>query len=200
MAKKQDVTVVSDLVARANFTVSARGKMVDGKLVGAVPSTNFSIEVTYANQREMLEYATPTSVICLQQFLRDEYLANGKFSFAAGTRIKVGANGRYARPAPMPTKERLLSATWAEKIHVAETYGLEVPQAWRDALKAESALVEDATGTEDGEDESGYKYDEEVLTKLNVAKLKVLAQNEQLEGYDEMTKDEIVEELAMIEK
>ena len=195
MAKKQDLTVVSDLCARARFTVSARGKMVDGVLVGAVPSTNFSIEVTYASQREMLEYATPTSVICLQQYLRDDYLVNKKFAFVAGTRIKVGANGRYARPAPMPTKERLLAASWAEKILVAETYGLEVPQAWRDALKAEQAPIDDDTT----EDESGYKYDEEELTKLNVAKLKVLCQNEEISGYGNMTKDDMVEKLALIE-
>ena len=41
MAKKQDVTVVSDLVGRGKFTVSAKGKLVGDKWVGAVPSTSF---------------------------------------------------------------------------------------------------------------------------------------------------------------
>ena len=199
MAKKQDVTVVSDLVGRANFTVSAKGKMVDGVLVGVVPSTSFSIEVTYANQIELLEYAVPTSIICLQQMLRDEYLANGKFSFPAGTRIKVGANGRYTRPAPMPTKERLLAASWAEKVLMAETYGLDVPEEWRAMLAIElngGKPTEDEEVDEVEDEPKGFDLDE--LLKLPVAKLKRLAQDEEIDGYDDMTKDELAEALASL--
>ena len=93
MAKKQDVTVVSDLVGRGKFTVSAKGKMVDGKLVGVVPSTSFEIEVTYKDQIEKMEYAVPTSIICLQNELRTEYGSTGKFSFVPGSRIKCGGTG-----------------------------------------------------------------------------------------------------------
>lgn len=200
MAKKQDVTMVSDLVGRGKFTVSAKGTMVDGVLKGAIPSTSFEIEVSYANQIELMEYAVPTSIICLQGALRDEYLANGKFSFAPGTRIKVGANGRYTRPAPMPTKERLLAASWAEKIMIAETYGLEVPEEWRLALAKATAPVATSDETDGDSDTDEFKYDEEALRGLSLARLKVLAQNEELEGYDEMTKDEIVDELSLIEK
>ena len=196
MAKKQDVTVVSDLVGRGKFMVSAKGKMVDGKLIGAVPSTGFEIEVTYKDQIEKMEYAVPTSIICLQNELRVEYVSTGKFSFVPGTRIKCGADGKYFRPAPMPTKERLLEATWAQKIMVVETYGLPVPQEWLDALAAEMAQVTTDTQSED----DGYKYDEAQLSGLSLAKLRVLAQNEELEGYDELTKDELVEELSLIEK
>ena len=202
MAKKQDVTVVSDLVGRGKFTVSAKGKMVDGKLVGMVPSTGFEIEVTYKNQIEKMEYAVPTSIICLQNELRTDYASTGKFSFVPGSRIKCGADGKYFRPAPMPTRERLLEATWAQKIMVAETYGLPVPQEWRDALAAEEASAQITTDTqsEDEDEGSGYRYDEGQLSGLSLAKLRVLAQNEELEGYDELTKDELVEELSLIEK
>ena len=198
MAKKQDVTVVSDLVGRGKFTVSAKGEMVEGKLVGAVPSTSFEIEVTYKDQIEKMEYAVPTSIICLQNELRVEYRSTGKFSFVPGSSIKCGADGKYARPAPMPTKERLLAATWEQKIMVAETYGLPVPQEWRDALAAETAQI--TTDTQSEDDDGGYKYDEAQLSGLNLGKLRVLAQNEELEGYDELTKAELVEELSMIEK
>ena len=209
MAKKQDVTVVSDLIGRGKFTVSAKGKMVDGKLVGMVPSTSFEIEVTYKDQIEKMEYAVPTSIIALQGALREEFIATGRFTFAAGSRIKVGANGRYFRPAAMPTRERLLQATWAEKIMIAETYGLEVPQEWRDSLAAGDLTTETDDQSDDdgdGDDADGYKYDEERLRKLTIAKLKVLAQkeelegNDDLEGYDDMTKDELVEILALVEK
>lgn len=195
MAKKQEVTVVSDLVGRGKFTVSAKGKLVDGVMVGAVPSTSFEIEVTYTNQIEKMEYAVPTSIICLQNFLRDEYLANGKFSFVPGSRIKVGANGRYARPAPMPSKERIANASIAEKIALAEALGLEVPNEWRE----DKPVVSDEDD-ENEDNESEMKYDEEQLSRLSIARLKVLAQNEELEGYDEMTRDEIVVNLALIEK
>ena len=200
MPKKQDVTVVSDLVGRANFTVSAKGKMVDGVLVGAVPSTNFSMEVTYKDQIEKMEYAVPTSVICLQGFLRDEYLAHGKFSFPVGTMIKVGANGRYTRPAPMPTRERLLAASWAEKIAVAETYGLAVPDEWRAALANEnSTTVTEVQSSEDKIDATP-RYNVEELRGQSLIKLRVLAQNEELEGYAELTKEQLVEELALLVK
>ena len=201
MAKKQDVTVVSDLIGRANFTVSAKGHLVDGKIVGAVPSTSFSIEVTYANQIEKMEYAVPTSIICLQQMLRDEYLANGKFSFAPGTRIKVGANGRYTRPAPMPTKEQVANATLAQKIAMLEALGVPVPEEWmRPPVVTEKSDQSESEADDDADGDGAMRYDEDVLSTLTLAKLRVLAQNEELEGYDELTKDELVMELALIEK
>ena len=215
MAKKQDVTVVSDLVGRGKFTVSAKGKMnADGVMVGAIPSTSFEIEVTYKDQIEKMEYAVPTSIICLQGMLREEYLATGKFAFAAGSRVKVGANGKYYRPAPLPTKERLMDATWAEKITLAEAIGLPVPQEWRDAvaggydLSARLTEVEEQSENEEEieDEEPELKYDEDELSKLSVSKLKVLAQKEELdgnadfEGYDDLTKDELVELLAQVEK
>ena len=202
MAKKQDVTVVSDLVGRGKFTVSAKGKMVDGKLVGMVPSTGFEIEVTYKNQIEKMEYAVPTSIICLQNELRTDYVSTGKFSFVPGSRIKCGADGKYARPAPMPTAERLLAATWAQKIMVVETYGLAVPQEWRDALAAEEASAQVTTDTqsEDEDESSDYKYDEVQLSGLSMAKLRTLAQNEELEGYDKLSKFALIQELSLIDK
>ena len=199
MAKKQDVTVVSDLVGRGKFTVSAKGSMVDGVLKGAVPSTSFEIEVTYKDQIEKMEYAVPTSIICLQGALRDEYLASGKFSFAPGTRIKVGANGRYFKPAPLPNKERIMQATFEQKLELLMGLGIEPTEEW---LKTNRPQV--VTDSVDEKvvtiDEDEPKYNEEELGKQSVAKLKVLAQNEELEGYDELTRAELVAELGAIKK
>ncbi len=205
MAKQQDVTVVSDLCARANFTVSSKGKLVDGKMVGVVPRTEFSVQVTYSNQIELLEYAVPTTIIDLQGFLREEYLATGKFSFAAKTMIKVGANGKYGRPAPLPSAQRIAEATLAEKLIILASLGIEPTAEWLVAntpQAIEEPVVEaaaDTTNGDLGEDEE-YKYNEEELATLSLIRLKVLAQKEEFEGYDDMDKDTLVEELALVLK
>lgn len=198
MPKKQDVTVVSDLVGRGKFTVSAKGKMVDGELVGVVPTTSFEIEVKYKDQIEKMEYAVPTSIICLQGFLRDEYLATGKFAFAAGSRIKVGANGKYFRPAPMPSQERLLDATWAEKIMIAETFGLPVPPEWRAAAAAVSEETEETAVSADSAE--SFRYDVIELRKQTTQKLRQLAQTDDISGYATKPRNELIDDLGAITK
>ena len=187
MAKKQEVTLVDALTADVVFSVSAPKT--------GVPETNgFIVRVKFAGENEKMLAALKTVVIRVQNGLRTYYEKHKRFPFEPGKRTAVDAGGEFYMPAPMPSKERLLAATLAEKIMIAETYGLTVPDEWRNPPSDED------DGQSDEDDETGLKYDEDELRKLSIARLRVLAQNEELEGYDDLTKDELVEELAMVEK
>ena len=188
MAKKQEVTLVDALTADVVFSVSAPKT--------GVPETNgFIVRVKFAGENEKMLAALKTVVIRVQNGLRTYYEKHKRFPFEPGKRTAVDANGEFYMPAPMPSKERLLAATLAEKIMIAETYGLAVPDEWRNPPSDK-----DDEQSDDDDDETGLKYEEDELNKLSIAKLRVLAQNEELEGYDDLTKDELVEELALIEK
>ena len=194
MAKKQEVTLVDALTADVTFGVSG-GKVGNPNFVPA--TEGFVVRVKFSTENEKMLAALKTVVIRVQSNLRSYYEKNQRFPFDPGKKTTVDAMGEFYMPAPMPSRERLLAATMAERIMIAETYGLAVPDEWRNPPEADQS---------DDTDDSDLKYDEEQLSKLNLGKLKVLAQkeelegNEDLEGYDEMTKDELVEILAAIEK
>ena len=242
MAKKQDVTVVSEFVARAKFDVSGGEKIVDGKVVlKAVPEASFELEVRYEDMTELLKYAVPTTIIALQGNLRDYYRANGKFPVAVGARMKVKAAGTFEAP-PTVHLDRLEAQvraggtiSLADRIRLVKMAGLEVPAEWlaESTLPPEAAAapieqyIKALTDTEratlaaavgipnpseasddneaidnddDGDDTEEPKYDEDELAKLSITRLRVLAQKEQLEGYDDLTKDELLGELAQLMK
>ena len=194
MPKKQEVTLVDSLTADVSFGVSGTFKV--GDVTHKIPETNgFMIRVKFGTENEKMLAALKTVVIKVQNGLRVYYEKHQRFPFDPGKKTAVNAMGEFYTPAPMPSRERLLSATLAEKIMIVETYGLEVPDEWR------NPPADDEQGdTDDDDNDSDLKYDEEQLSKLSLARLRALAQNEELEGYDELTKDELVDELALIEK
>ena len=211
MAKKQDVTVVADFVARAKFDVSGSEKIVDGKVVlKAVPEASFELEVRYEDMTELLKYAVPTTIIALQGNLRDYYRANGKFPVAVGTRMKVKAAGTFEAP-PTVHLDRLEAQvaaggqiTLADRIRLARIAGLDIPPEWLVPPVADvptDEAVDNKDIDNDGDSDTDEpKYDEDELAKLSITRLRVLAQKEELEGYDDLTKDELLEELAQLMK
>lgn len=218
MAAKREWTKVSDLVGEIQFSLSG-GKPGTNDFI---PKTDdFIIRVTYANDTEKMKAALNSTRIAVQNVCRTFYRKNKRFPFAPGKVQAVNGEGEFVLPPEAAAVRALqvLQATVAltqEQRQAAETLMallqagpqatvtlLDVQREAAQALvPAESTTAEhqDEDDTEKEEEEEEYKYAEDWLKRQTAAKLKVLAQNEELEGYDEMTKDELVEELALIEK
>ena len=199
MAKKmREFTLVSDLVARTELNVSGG---TEGK-PDYVPSTDgFIIEVTYASEAQKMGKALSSTIIDVQNILRVFYRANKRFPFQPGKVQKVTGTGVFELPvaSQVDRLEAQLKAgqvELADKIRLAISMGLEVPQDWLDQVENEPVLNEQS----DDEEDDAMKYPEGSLDKTTIAKLKVLAQEEELEGYDELTASELREELYAIEK
>lgn len=195
MAKRQEVTLVSALCAEVTFSASEKR---------GVPETEgFQIRIEFASENEKMLCAVKTVVIRVQDDLRAYHAKHGVFPFAPGQLTKVDAHGNFVRPKALPTREELDAAGMGAKIELAKRLGLPVPQEWLDTVhtsvlssESEPAHTDDGTKADDG---TGYKYEEAWLNKQSTTKLKVLAQNEELEGYDELTRGELIEELALME-
>ena len=185
MARKQEWTQVSERVGRITFDVSG----------GDIPeTTGFQIEVSYATQADMLKMALNSTRIAVQNQLRENYRKHKAWLFQPGKITKVSGSGELGALSPV---ERLLSnpqllagATDEQKRQLAQLLGLVAP----DEAKPLETLPE-ATGIAR---EGGF--DEDELMKLSLTKLRIIAQNKGVEGYDELTKEEIIEELVMLDE
>lgn len=216
MAKKQTWTQVSSLVGEIQFSISGGDK--DASKPDYVPSTDgFIIRVAYANETEKTKAALNSTRIAVQSTMRSYYRKHKRFPFAPGKVQLVNGEGEFALPVAthIDRLEEQLKAgqvDLAEKIRVARMFGLEVPKEWHAALEASavsnmSALIDAAASAESAEEvledtleEDPFKYPAGSLDKVVISKLKIIAQNEEIEGYDELTADEIREELYAIEK
>lgn len=208
MARKQrrEFVMVSNLVGRISFDVSGG---TEGKEDFVPETKGFTIEVTYKDEAEKMGNALNTSVIAVQSILRSFYRKHKRFPFAPGKTQKVNADGEF--DLPMVTHiDRLEAAVTAgqvelaDKIRVAKAFGLEVPQAWLDELAAAvtmtAATTQSAATATAPTTAPQFKYNKGELSKLATTRLKVLAQQEEFEGYDEMTRAELIEDLARVEK
>lgn len=200
MATKQEWTQISNLVGEIHFAVSG-GK--DATKPDYVPATSgFVIRVMYANETEKTKAALNSTRIAVQNVMRTFYRKNKRFPFAPGKVQVVNGEGEFTLPVSSQV-DRLEAALKAgqvdiaEKIRVAEMFGLEVPQEWRKQLTKPQTVSDDERSEEVDEN---FKYPEGSLDHTTIAKLKIIAQNEELEGYDELTADEIRSELYLIEK
>ena len=205
MAKKQEWTRVSQLVGRTTFSVSGGGKNVDNPKY--VPLTDgFTIEVTYDNDYQVMADALTTKVIQVQNTLRTFYIANKRFPFAPGKMQKVDGEGKFTLPVASQVDRLEAQAaqglvSTADLIRIAKAAGMAIPQEWLDQVVAEPTASDDEDGQgNNGDNDDGMKYPAGSLEKIVISKLKRLAQDEELEGYDELTAEELREELYAIEK
>lgn len=203
MARKaqREWTQVSDLVGRIAFSVKS-GKPGDANFVPA--TAGFIVEVTYESQSDKMYNALCNSAVAVQGTVRRYYAEHQRFPFAPGKLQKVNSKGGFDLPDTVymdkvEAKAKAGEMTLEDKIRLAEAMGAIVPQEWRLAMESTSAGEQSVDFVDDG-DNDGLKYDETVLEGLSLAKLRKLAQDEELEGYDELTKEELVSELAMLEK
>lgn len=207
MAEKREWTMVSQLVGQIEFNVA--GGKDPAKDDYIPPTKGFVIKVQYASESEKMKEALNSTRIAVQNTIRTFYRKNKKFPFAPGRVQVVNGSGEFTLPM-VDQLERLArqiaadpkQLSFEDKVRLAKLLGL--PEPVREEMQPEmdhgilGVMAEVASEVSD-DPESQYKYDEEQLGKLSLAKLRVLAQNEELEGYDEMTKAEIVEELALLE-
>ena len=195
MAAKQDWSMVSDLVGEIHFSLSGG---TPGK-EDFIPQTDgFVIRVTYANEAKKMKAALRTTGIAVQNICRVFYRKNKRFPFAPGKVQAVNGDGEFMLP-PEAAALRALEVMKATMELTQEQYGA-IDTLQRLLQAAPAVAVPSVDEAENAEVKEEYKFDREWLKRQKVEKLKVLAQDAVLEGYDEMTRDELVDELAELEK
>lgn len=197
-------TMVSDLVGRIEFSLRA-GKAGEK---GYIPKTDgFIIEVVYKDAAERMERALSHSAIAASGHIKRYHAEHGRFPFKPGEVKRVNGDGSFVLPASTyveKVEENLRKGLVGleEKIRLAQSMGLEVPESWLEQLEAEDGSLDE--GEEENAPEAlprpsnGFRYKEDQLKSLNDQKLRQLCQDEQFEGYGEMTRDEMIEELSEV--
>ena len=204
MAKKQiEFVQVDALTARISLSVSGG---TEGK-PDFVPDTDgFMIEVRYSSEAQKMGKALASTKIDVQNILRVFYRANKRFPFQPGKLQKVDGTGSFELPVSSQV-DRLEAqlergeVELVDKIRLARKLGFAIPQEWLDELSTlQAQQASDEADVEVAEEVDEMKYDEAELTKLSITKLRKLAQDEELEGYDSLDKAQLVEELSLVYK
>ena len=199
MAKKAiEFTMVDQLTGRISVSVSGG---TEGK-PDYVPETDgFIIEVRYDSESQKMGKALSSTRIDVQNILRTFYRANKRFPFAVGKVQKVSGTGTFELPVASQVDRLEVQASQglvstADLIRIAKAAGMSIPADWL-------AMAEAPTVDDDGMKPAKYvemKYPEGSLDKVVIGKLKIIAQEEELEGYDELTAEQLRAELYAIEK
>ena len=213
MARKaqRPYTQVSSLVGRIGFSVSGNAWTdKNGVKHEAIPKTDgFIVDITYESESDKMYHALCNSAVAVQQTIKKYYWAHGRFPAQPGKVFKAQGDGGMDLPNTVIVDRAVANVATmdiADKIRLATAMGLEVPAEWLATQQTGPVNADNGTdvpdqGTEDAEDaEDIYKYPAGTLDKVAIGKLRVLAQNEELEGYDELTANELREELYAIEK
>ena len=175
----------------------------------------FTLIVKYANVDEALRAAFSTTRIIVQNPLRKLHESGQALGLKPGGTIRANGKGErfvsdeernaHAMTLILSKPEVLKNAPIEQRIQAAELLGLPVPQAWREAAAAGSTGSNegdegDEIADDDDDDNDGtLKYDEKQLSKLNLAKLQAMAQDEEVPRYGQMNRKELIEELSLIE-
>jgi len=196
MAERQDVTLVSNLVGRITFNVS--GGKVDA--ADYVPATKgFTIEVSYKNEAEKMGCALKTTAIAVQNVLRTFYRKHKRFPFQPGTIQKVDANGEFTLPGSfhidkLEAQAAAGSLTRDDMLRLAKITGLQIPANWL----TPNEVAETPEKPDEFVDAPVAKYEIGDLKRATVKALQVMAEEEGLD-YEELTRQELIDELAKIE-
>lgn len=196
MAEKREWTLVSALVGEIEFGISG-GK--EGTTDYIPKTSGFVIRVSYANETEKMKQALCSTRIAVQNTIRQFYRKNKRFPFSPGKVQKVNGSGEFTLPMTVhidriETQAKNGELEMADKIRLAKAMGLEIPAEWLTDSKPEpTQMVPTAPQIE-------YKYNEDHLKRAKTEQLILLAEQEGLEGLEDMERSEIIEELALIEK
>ena len=187
---------VSELVGRIELSVSSKART--GK--PAIPeTTGFYVEIRYENAADKMYRALCSSRVAVQNTIKQYFWEHGKFPVQPGKLFKATGNGGMELPNTVIVDRAVANAATmdiADKIRLAKAMGLPIPAEWLASAQATTDVDQD----DSDEDEGEAKYPEGSLDKVGMAKLKVLAQNEYIGGYADMTADELRDELYAIEK
>lgn len=195
---------ISDLIGRIKLSVSGKA-WVDrnGKEYPAIPKTDgFYVEIRYESRADEKYHALCNSRVAVQNTLKQYFWEHGKFPVQPGKVFKATSNGGMELPNTIIVDRAVANAATmdlADKIRLATAMGLPIPAEWLAAQTVAPVNTSNDQGGDDEDDEK-MKYPAGTLDRLVIAKLRILAQTEELEGYDELTTDEIRGELYAIEK
>ncbi len=215
MAKKQGDVLVNDAGARpvlgrsltARGPLSISGKYPDGTKFG--PITGYEIEVTYKDVAEALRYAFNSTRVTVGSEIRDAIASRKKPYITQGMLARVNAQGQRSLSIEEKRAQAIETlvenpaaaqgATREEREKIAKLFGLVLPDDDDEVDVGVNGVPEAAPlAASASSDDDFAGYDEDELNKLSLHKLRILAQNHALEGYDDLTKAELIEELVQL--
>lgn len=191
MRKAQRTWVqVSKLAGRITFDVSG-GKEGDPAYI---PLTKgFTVEVSYANDGDLLYNALCNTAVDVQNILRVFYRKNGRFPFQPGKVQKVDGDGQFTLPATVHL-DRLEGQAKAGELDAEAIRRLRLLLANAEAAIASAA--NDAPISDDWTPE--HKYEMEWLNEQSLTRLRVTAAVEGIE-HDGVNREDLIEALASVE-
>ena len=197
---------VSELVGRIELSVSGKAHTDrNGRAFPAIPeTTGFYVEIKYENAAEKMYRALCSSRVAVQDTLKQYFWEHGKFPVQPGKVFKATSNGGMELPNTVHM-DRIVAKAASEGLNLDEITRLKAAIALAEAKLAAAAAAtqaddEDAADDEDDDTGDEFKYPEGSLDKVGKAKLLILAQDEEVDGYAEMSVEELRNELYIIEK
>lgn len=189
MAKKHEIELVDSLTATVKFGVSSTKQ--------SVPATEgFVIKVRFSSENDKMIAALKTVVIKVQAELRSHYEKYHVFPFQPGTMITVDGDGSFDKPKAPPTLSEIIAALkYADKDSLAD-----IQRMITEAQMVQSTLAEASEDEGDESPEEEYLYSEEWLARKTRVQLKPLAKKHGLEDYEDMSVEELREELSLVTK
>ena len=212
MARKaqRPYTQVSSLVGRIGFSVSGNAWTdKSGTTHPAVPKTaGFVVEVAYDSESDKMYHALCNSAVAVQQTLKKYYWSNGRFPAQPGKVFKAQGDGSMDLPSTVFV-DRLDAKARGEGLDTNEIERLKAIIAMAEAKLAGPASATEATVPVGTSIDQGmvptapkieYKYDEAHLRRAKTDQLINLAETEEFEGIADMDREELITELALVEK
>ena len=209
MARKAqgEWTQVSSLVGRIGLSISGKAWTdKNGRQYPAIEKVEGLVaEISFESEADKMYQALCAARVTVQGMLKNYVWEHGRLPVQPGKPFKVASDGKMDLPNTF-YMDKIAAQAAGEGLDAYAVERLKAIIATAElklqAKPVDMSTVADATdqGDEsDDDDEEVFKYPAGTLDKTVIAKLKVLAQNEELEGYDELTADEIREELYAIE-
>ena len=209
----RSLVAIGEFDVSGNFPdiISPNGAVTKG---GKFESKGYSLEVTYKDVAEALRFAFSTTRIIVQGEIRKALASRRQPSMRPGLTIKVNAQGlramsleekrqealglvlddpetiKSATPEQLATLVRFVEQMQAK---VAEQMMQDERVAAQEILRANTTFVEPEPQSDDDEFAG---YDEDELKKLNLKRIQALAEQHEIDDWEEKTKAELIEALV----
>ena len=225
MAEKREWTMVSNLVGDVEFGISG-GKPGQEDYI---PKTDgFVIRVTYTSETEKMKAALNSTRIAVQNTVRQFYRKNGRFPFKPGVKQAVQGDGEFTLPVTihmdrLEAQAKAGELDTADRVRLARIAGIDeatiqmllgeaqgVLDSTNESTSTSQGMEQSSKGIVDSENESmggissgeinDFKYSEGELRKLSTTRLKIMAAGEDIDGHDEMRREELIQALMEVEE
>ena len=169
-----------------------------GKDTDKVNLGSYETEIVFGTMDQAVDAAARTVVIRMQNNVRVAYTEGKALPYPTGKRFATDHMGAYTAPAVELARKEVDRMT--PELRAAFLQALLDAAKLAGVIEAEASKTATPVGdaAEDADDELRVIYNENELRKLPRARLVQLAEKEELEGIEDLSKDDIVDELLAL--